>query len=111
MEITRNELGGGVAVLRLVGKLNIVSASTLRDFVRVAIAEDQIWLTVDMTRVDFLDSSGLGALINGLKSARLAGGDLRIIGPNEQVRLVLNLTNLDTLLVTVDRAEEAFAHG
>ena len=111
MDITLNEHGGGVATLRLVGKLNVVAANTLRDYIAVAVAEDQIWLTIDLTRVDFLDSSGLGALINGFKTARLAGGDLRIIGPNEQVRLVLKLTNLDTLLITVDSAEEAFTHG
>ena len=111
MDITRNEYGSGVAILRLVGKLNMVAATTLRDYIGVAVAEDQIWLTLDLTRVDFLDSSGLGALINGLKTARLAGGDLRIIGPNEQVKLVLKLTNLNTLLITVDSAEEAFTHA
>ena len=111
MDITLNEHGGGVATLQLVGKLNVVAANTLRDYLAVAVAEGQIWLTIDLTRVDFLDSSGLGALINGLKTARLAGGDLRIFGPNEQVRLVLKLTNLNTLLITVDSAEEAFTHG
>ena len=111
MDITQHELGEGKAVLRLVGKLNMVSAAFLRDFIATAVAEGCSWLTIDLSRVDFLDSSGLGALINGLKTARLAGGDLRILGPNTQVKLVLQLTNLDSLLTTVDQAETAFAHG
>ncbi|MBC7590657.1 MAG: STAS domain-containing protein [Salinibacterium sp.] len=111
MDITQHELGDGLAILRLVGKVNMVSAPLLRHCISTAVAEGWTRLAVDLSRVDFLDSSGLGALINGLKTARLAGGDLRISGPNEQVRLVLQLTNLDGLLIIVDRAETAFADG
>jgi anti-sigma B factor antagonist len=45
-----------------------------------------------------MDSSGLGALISGLKTARQAGGDLRIAGAGPQVEAVLDLTNLKRVL-------------
>lgn len=111
MDVTRTDLGDGIAVLQLDGKLNMTTASCLQDHVGTAIADGQTRLTVDMNKVDFMDSSGLGALINGLKTARLAGGDLKITGPNEQVQLVLRLTNLQSLLATVDEAGTAFANG
>ncbi len=111
MDVTRKDLGGGVAILRLDGKLNMTTASCLRDHVGTALEDGQTRLTVDMSKIDFMDSSGLGALINGLKAARQAGGDLKIFGPNEQVQLVLRLTNLNNLLTTVDQAETAFANG
>jgi anti-sigma B factor antagonist len=62
---------------------------------------------VDLSGTAFIDSSGLGALIAALKKARQAGGDLRIVGPTEQVRTVLGLTNLDRVLRPFDRVEDA----
>ena len=111
MDVTRKDLGGGIAVLKLDVKLNMTTASCLRDHVGTAIAQGQTRLTIDMNKVDFMDSSGLGALINGLKTTRLAGGDLKITGTSEQVRLVLRLTNLESLLATVDEAGTAYPRG
>ena len=53
-------------------------------------------------------SSGLGALISGLKSARLAGGDLRIARPGPQVLTVLEFTSLNRVLQAYDSVESAF---
>jgi anti-anti-sigma factor len=53
---------------------------------------------VDFSDVVFIDSSGLGALIAGLKATRRSGGDLRIAHVPEQVMTVLRLTNLDRVL-------------
>jgi anti-sigma B factor antagonist len=56
-----------------------------------------------------VDSSGLGALIGCLKSARQAGGDLRIAQPTAQVTMVLQLSNLDRVLKSYGSAEEAYS--
>jgi anti-sigma B factor antagonist len=56
-----------------------------------------------------MDSSGLAALISGLKTARLAGGDLRIARANEQIRSLLKITNLDHVLRPYTTIEEATA--
>ena len=89
---------GSTAVLRLDGRLNLVSAPTLRSSIDSVVAHGQTHLVVDLSEVGFIDSSGLGALVAGLKLARQAGGDLRIAGAGEQVTTVLRLTNLDRLL-------------
>ncbi|MCY7325635.1 MAG: STAS domain-containing protein [Microbacteriaceae bacterium] len=111
MDITVKDLGDGVAVLHLDGRLNMVTASGLRDQVGTAVAGGRNRIAVDLTKIEFIDSSGLGALINGLKTARQAGGDLRIASPNEQVKLVLQLTNMERLLTAYDDAETAFIDG
>ena len=111
MDITVKELGDGVAVLQLDGRLNMVTASCLRDHVGSAVASGHNRIAIDLTGIDFIDSSGLGALINGLKTARQAGGDLRIAAPNDQVKLVLQLTNMERLLTAYDSAETAFVNG
>lgn len=109
MDIDLIEQGGGTAVVKLDGKLNMVSARSFRDAVSDAVAVGQTRLAIDLTGIDFIDSSGLGALISGLKTTRQAGGDLRIASPNEQVRLVLQLTNMERLLTAYDDASTAFA--
>jgi len=111
MDITVKDLGDGVAVLQLDGRLNMVTASCLRDHVGSAVASGQNRIAVDLAGIEFIDSSGLGALINGLKTARQAGGDLRIAAPNDQVKLVLQLTNMERLLTAYDSAETAFIDG
>lgn len=109
MKIHTRVLGGGVAVLTLDGKLNMVSAPHLREEVHSCVTAGNNHVAVDLKKVDFIDSSGLGALINGLKATRQAGGDLRIASPTEQVKMVLELTNIDKVLRAYDDAETAFS--
>lgn len=65
-------------------------------------------MVVDLSGLDAIDSSGLGALISGLKAARQSGGDLRISGAGEQVSAVLELTNLNRVLKAHESADAAF---
>ena len=108
MEIKVTDLGDGIAIVHLEGRLNMVTAARLREVVSAAVAKGYSRLAVDLADVEFIDSSGLGALISGLKTARLAGGDLRIAAPTDQVKLVLQLTNMERVLTAYDRAETAF---
>jgi anti-sigma B factor antagonist len=73
------------------------------------IADGRARIVVDLSGTEFIDSSGLGALVSCLKKARQAGGDLRIAGPTQQAQTVFRLTNLDRVLKTVPTAEIAAA--
>jgi len=111
MESTVEPLDAGVAVVCLSGRLNMVTAGELRERLSTTIDAGSVRIVVDLAGVDFIDSSGLGALISGLKTARQAGGDLRIAAPTEQVRLVLQLTNLERVLTPYPSAESAYSDG
>jgi len=91
------EADGGV-VLAPTGRLTVVTAPQLRNAVAERIATGDRIIVVDLSSTEFVDSSGLGALVSCLKSARQAGGDLRIVAPTEQVSMVLRMTNLDRIL-------------
>jgi anti-sigma B factor antagonist len=107
MEIMVDTREGGVAVLRLEGRLDMLSAADVKQRIAQTVEGGHRRLVVDLGGVGFLDSSGLGALIGGLKAARLAGGDLRIARPSEQARMILELTTLDRVLRPYDSVEEA----
>lgn len=108
MEIVRSARPGGIVILHAKGKLNMVHAQRLREEIASLVSAGSNRIVIDLAAVDFLDSSGLGALIGGLKATRQAGGDLRIAGANEQVLLVLQLTNLDRVLTPYANSESAF---
>ena len=98
-----------VALIHPVGRLDMSSAHELRDAVAAALSGGARRLLVDMSGVSFVDSSGLGAIIGGLKAARLSGGDLRLVNPSEQARSVLALTTLDRVLRIYDTEDDALA--
>lgn len=98
MQIDVTEPQSGTAVLTLDGRLNMVSAPQLKTAITEAVEGGRARVVVDLAGVGFMDSSGLGVLIGGLKRARQDGGDLRITGVTQQVATVLQLTNLDRVL-------------
>lgn len=98
----------GVAVVVPQGRLNMVAARQMKELLAILVSEGSARIVVDLEQTTFLDSSGLGALIGGLKSARQAGGDLRIARPTPEVLTVFQLTNMDKVLRPRDDVESAF---
>lgn len=109
MDITTEPLDGGRAVLRPEGRLDLVSAARLRAAVEEAVTAGHRSVVVDLAGVAFIDSSGLGMLVAGLKHARQAGGELRIAAPGDQVRTVLSLTRLERVLQPYATLDDALA--
>lgn len=87
-----------IAVVVPRGRLNMVAAKQLRETLAEVVAGGTNRVVVDLGETTFLDSSGLGALVSGLKAARQAGGDLRVARPTPEVLAVFQLTNIDKVL-------------
>lgn len=96
-----------VGVVSLSGRLDSACSSELKSFLQRMVSEGYTRLVFDLGGVKFIDSSGLGALIAGLKAARLAGGWLRVAQPGEQVRYILHVSTLDRVLVPYPSVDEA----
>jgi anti-sigma B factor antagonist len=99
----------GVGVIRPEGRLNMVSAPQFANMVRELVTDGCARIVIDLSATDFIDSSGLGALVASLKVARQAGGDLRLAATTEQVNTVLQLTNLNRILKPSDSVADARA--
>jgi anti-sigma B factor antagonist len=102
-------VGPDLGIIRVEGRLNMLTAPELRETVGTAVSAGLTRLVVDLTKVTFMDSSGLGALIGALKTTRTSGGDLRIAGAGEQVSMVLQLSNVDRILKPYANPETAFS--
>ena len=111
IELELEDAGAGAAVVRARGRVDMVAAGQLRSVVSEAVASGRTRLVVDLSEAPFLDSSGLGALIAGLKTARQAGGDLRLACVGEQPAMVLELTQMSSVLRPWATVEEALGAG
>jgi len=100
---------GSVATAHPRGRLDYLSTNDIRGQLVGTIEAGWTRLVVDLSAVEFVDSSGLGALIGGHKAARAAGGDLRPAAVPEQARVVLSLTTLDRMFRSYATVEEAVA--
>ena len=72
-----------------------------------ALKNGQSKLVIDMEGVSFVDSTGLGSVIAALKQVRTSLGELRLAAPNQQVRVVLELTTLDRVFPYYATVEDA----
>ena len=107
METSVEHRTSTVAILRLTGRLDFLSAAAAREQFSQQVTSGRSHLIVDLSGLSFIDSSGLGALIGGLKTARQASGDLRLAQPTDQALSVLKLTSLDRVFRTYSTVEEA----
>lgn len=110
MEIEKHYLAEGVGLLALQGRLNLASAPMVAEAVEDLICQHRPRIIIDLSQVPSIDSSGLGALLAGMKRARHAGGELRIAGANQRLLTYLRLTNLRRLLTPHQTVEQA-RHG
>jgi anti-anti-sigma factor len=71
--------GADCAVLRVAGEVDAYTAPQLRERVIGLLADGEVNIVVDLRKVDFLDSTGLGALVGSLKRTRMQDGSLKLI--------------------------------
>lgn len=87
------------------GRLDVHQASQLRTGLAEARSQGATEIELDLSKVDFMDSAGLAAVVSGLKQARSAGGELYLVNPSSQVRRILELTLLDKVIPQREEAK------
>ena len=100
----------GKAVVALRGELDMADAASVAAAL-AAVAARQPEIIVDLSLLEFIDSSGVAALARGRKLARHAGGDLLLAAPQQQVLRVLVLTRLIEVFSVQASVDEAAGNG
>ena len=97
----------GWTVVSVFGELDVATAPDLKERLTGLVNEGRVKLVLDLSGVDFLDSTGLGMIVSALKRARTHGGDLRIVCTEARITRLFEITGLDkalTVMPTVDAA-------
>jgi anti-sigma B factor antagonist len=89
---------GDAAVVAAAGELDAHTAPALAAAVDPLADRAQGALVIDLSGVDFVDSTGLGVLVGALKRVREAGGRLDVVVTSPRVLKVLGLTGLDVVI-------------
>lgn len=97
ISVTTSE-AGEVHIVHVAGEIDVTSAAVLRDALEALIADGRRRLTLDLTDVTFLDSTGLGIVVGRLKRLARHGGTLTVAASHERVRRVFDITGLDLLI-------------
>ena len=107
MDITFQELGANQVLVRLSGRLDATTSSEVKAILKRQIEAGQFQIIIDLQDVPFIDSSGLAALVSGLRLAREKGGSVVLSGVQSQAHIVFRLTMLDRVFVIYPTPEEA----
>jgi len=89
---------GDCAVLQVNGEVDVYTAPILRERIRDLAAKGVVHVIADLTRVDFLDSTGLGVLVGGLKRLREHDGSLTPVISSTRLLHILQITGLTRVL-------------
>jgi anti-sigma B factor antagonist len=97
-------------VIVVSGEIDVYTAPKLREQIVSLVDEGQYHLVVDMSGVEFLDSTGLGVLVGGLKRVRAHDGSLALVCDEERILKIFRITGLTKVFpihATVDEAVAA----
>lgn len=86
---------GKVAILELSGRFDAHTAPAVSVWLRAHATVTPAWIVVDVGKVNFMDSTALVTLVQGMKHARQAGGNLHLCNLQHPVRVIFDLTRLE----------------
>lgn len=89
---TRDE--GDRTIVEVGGEIDVYTAPKLREQLVDLVNAGRYHLVVDMDAVEFLDSTGLGVLVGGLKRVRAHDGSLRLVCTQERILKIFRITGL-----------------
>ena len=94
-------------VVEATGRLDLVAAPQLKALIKSAVTKGETPVVIGLSGVTFMDSTGLAALVSGLRVTRQVGSDLRIAGPTFQVLSVLRMTGIDRIIHSYANVDDA----
>ena len=98
---------GGYAVLAVRGEVDVYTAPCLRERLIELVSQGSHQVVVDLEGVDFLDSTGLGVLVGGLKRLRSHDGDMILVCTQPRILKVFEITGLTKVFSIHDSVESA----
>ncbi|MBV8344129.1 MAG: STAS domain-containing protein [Candidatus Eremiobacteraeota bacterium] len=103
----KTEDGGNTLVFRLRGSLDLATAPTVRAALSDATEKGSRHLLVDLSQLEFLDSTGLGVLIGAHRRAAERGGSLRLVVLDGPISRLLNITGLISVFAVYHSLDDA----
>lgn len=107
MNLKEKEMNG-VVILELSGKvMGGPDANLLSEKLHELVNKEKTKVVADLSKVSWMNSSGLGILIGGLTTMRNSGGDLKLVNVTDRIKSLLIITKLITIFDAFESLEDA----
>ena len=107
LQIESKQLEEQMVLFEIQGEMDVFSSPAVKQKIAEAVEEGDHYVIIDLRRVSYMDSTGLGVLISGLKRTREHGGNICLLAPHHRVRKILKVTGLENVLCPYETLEEA----
>jgi anti-sigma B factor antagonist len=98
-----------VVIIDLAGEIDLHRATGLRGSLLEVMQKKPAVTVINLSRVEFMDSSGLATLIEALQLSRRFKGELKLVGIQQRVRSIFEIARLDSIFHIYDTEAEALA--
>ena len=85
---------GDAYVVELAGEIDVYTSPKVKDAITELIDQGHYNLVINLEKVRYIDSTGLGVLIGGLKRVREYGGSVSLVCTNPQIKKIFDITGL-----------------
>src|ERR1044072_1603805 len=99
-----------LTIVEVEGEIDVYTAPRLRELLIDLVNKGNFHLLVNMEKVDFLDSTGLGVLVGGLKRVRAHDGSLGLVCTQERILKIFRITGLTKVFGIFDSVDDAREH-
>lgn len=108
MEINRRE-SGEIIIFDINGEIDLYNAPEIKDKIKEEMNKNKVNIIINLDKVSYIDSSGIGVLISSLSNLKKVGGALKLINVYASVRKVFELTKLTSFFDIYDSETDALA--
>jgi len=102
---------GETTVVAVGGEIDVYTAPKLRDKITELVGAGVYDIVIDLEAVEFLDSTGLGVIVGGLKKVRAHDGSLRLVCTQDRLLKIFRITGLAKVFDIHQSADAAVAAG
>ena len=93
-----NNTENGVWEFKLAGEMDISNAHLFKNRLETALAEKKQDINIDLSELDYIDSTGLGVIISIYITIKKEGHSVKLQKPKDNVKKLLSITDLDKIL-------------
>ena len=102
---TQNE--GAACTIALSGEVDVYTSPRLKQELIEVVGSGCVHIVVDLENLSFIDSSGLGVLVSGLRRVKEKGGTMRLVCTKDSILKIFRITGLDKVFALFTTVEEA----
>lgn len=116
LQVARKEIKPGIIVLEIVGAIHMGPASQkIEQHVEQSLGRGENRMIFDLSKVTFVDSGGLGAIVRCFSKLKKSGGSLRLTGVQGAIATVMKITQVDKIIevfpTPIEAAENFLPEG